>query len=248
MSTPGLRSLLAVVSQGFEPVGVLLGALGVQIIRPVGCMSSGYRDTGPLVYEGYEEALRAAWAGVVDRLEAEAAKAGAHGVVGVSVRGRGVGEQTLQLVGTGVRVSGQAPLRRPFLSMLSMDETLKLLLRGWVPAGIGIGVSAVHVHGVGASPLLQGTPFTNAEMGGPTAAMALARSRAEGDVRRSLAAVRAEGIVAAEISLSRSVNGCGARGGGLLIEGFYLGTGVVRFGPPAVAVAAVRDLTGARPA
>ena len=35
-------------------------------------------------------------------------------------------------------------LARPFLSMLSMEQTLKLLLRGWVPCGAAFGVAAIH--------------------------------------------------------------------------------------------------------
>jgi len=76
--------------------------------------------------------------------------------------------------------------------MLSMQDTLRLLLRGWVPSGIAVGVSAVQVHGWDASPSMRGVRFSNAEMEVPTAGMALARARAEHEVRQALAVTGAD--------------------------------------------------------
>jgi hypothetical protein len=125
--------------------------------------------------------------------------------------------------------------------MLSMEDTLKLLLRGWVPSGIVVGISAVHVHGWAASPFMRRTMLSNSEMEVPTAGVALARVRAEHEIRRSLTTTRAEGTVAAQVQVTRSAQSCGG-GRGMLIEGFMLGTGVVRYLDPVVAVSAVRDL------
>lgn len=258
MSLRGFRSLLAVLEAGFEPAGVVMGAVGLQIIRPTGCRGWGPKTgTEPLIFPEYEQALRDAWLSVIGRLEAEATKVGAHGVAGVSVRQQGFsgpsadnpavrGQQQvlqLQLVGTAIRVRGEVPLERPFLSMLSMDDTLKLLLRGWVPSGIAVGISAVHVHGWASSPYMQRVVFSNAEMTSPTAGMALARTRAEREVRRALVATRAEGTVASTVQVTRSAQSCG--GQGMLIEGLMMGTGVVRYRDPVVPLSAVRNLSQA---
>lgn len=256
MSMPGFRSLLAVLGAGFEPAGIVMGAGAFQIFRPTMCWGLARKtSTESLVFGPYEQAVRNAWHDVIARLEAEAVGVGAHGVVGVSLRqelstsgSTTAGAQEvlqLQLVGTAVRVRSAAPLPRPFLSTLSMDETLKLLLRGWIPSGIAVGISAVHVHGWAASAFMQGTTFSNAEMRAPTAGMALARARAEHEVRRALYATRAEGMVATALQLDRSEQACGD-GKGVLIEGRIIGSGVVRYRDPVAAVSGIRNLSPAR--
>ena len=248
MSLPGFRSMLAVLSAGFEPRGVVMGALALQLYQPA-CYKRLTGATEPLVFRTYEQSLRDAWQETIARLEREAAKSGAHGVVGVSVNANdsaglaaSTGVREFRLVGTCVVVPGAPSLERPFVSMLSMDDTLKLLLRGWVPTGIVVGISAVHVHGWAASPIRQGKMFANAELEAPTAGMALARARAEHEARRSLVAVRAEGLVAAQLTVTRSTQPCGG-GQGMLIEGRLTGTGVAHYRDPVVPVSAVRNLT-----
>jgi len=256
VSIRGFRSLLAVVEAGFEPRGIVVGAVAVQIIRPSRCRGFAFQTGEPMIYTDYEQMLRDAWRTAIERLAAEAVKVDAHGVVGVTVSqdtgssvdgGTVAGTQQvlqLQLLGSAVRVRGEASLGRPFLSMLSMQETLKLLMRGWVPAGIAVGVSAVHVHGWDASPSMRGVTFSNAEMEVPTAGMALARARAEQEVRRALSRTAAEGAVAVDVQILRSAQTCG-NGQGMLIEGRIVGTGVVRYRDPVVPISGVRTLSPA---
>lgn len=250
MSLRGFRSLLAVLDRGFEPAGVAMGAASYQIVRPTGCRGFGFKTTSePSVFPAYEKALRTAWQMAIDRLEADARRVGAHGVVGV-----GVAQQAqtatqpfmVRLTGSAVRVRRSASLARPFLSMLSMEDMLKLLLAGWIPTGIAIGISAVHAHGWGASPFTQGSAFTNAEMVAPTAGMQLAQARATAEARSALRACRATGMVGATVALDRHVQECGGGtvggGQGVLIEGRVFGTGVVRYRASAAPIRAVRDL------
>lgn len=258
MSIPGFRSLLTMLGAGFEPAGIVMGAGTFQIIRPASCRGVGMMArAGAFVYPVYEQALRDAWQDVIMRLEAEAANVGAHGVVGVSMAqefiaesqvstGQTVEAMQLRLVGTAVEVPGVAPLQRPFVSMLSMDEVLKLMLRGWMPSGIAVGISAVHVHSWSASPLSQGIVFANAEMAAPTSGMALARGRAEAEVRKALVDRGGGGTVAADVQLNYSQQRCSGSGGGLLIEGLIIGTSVVRYREPVVAMSGVRNLSSAR--
>ena len=134
----GLRSLLVVADRGFEPLGVVMGAGTFQMWRPTTCgyVATFKRAGEPLIYVTYETALREAWETVVARLEAEAAKVGAHGVLGVSVTQTWMAGGTtgsmlqLQLLGTAVRLPNVAPLPRPFLSNLSTEDFLKLLIGG----------------------------------------------------------------------------------------------------------------------
>lgn len=248
MSLRGFRSLLAIIDVGFQPVGAVMGAATFQIYRPTGCRGYGpWTGTQPLIFASYEQAMRNAWRNALDRLEAEAVRVDAHGVVGVSVTQQ-VPTTTravthVQLVGSAVRVRGAEPLQRPFLSMLAMDDTLKLLLRGWVPSGIAVGISAVHVHGWGVSPYGLGVGQNNVELAVPTAGMAFARARAEYELRQALVAGRAEGTVAAEVNVKRTSHSCGYGQPAVMIEGRIMGTGVVRYRGPVVELAGVRDLS-----
>ena len=249
MSLPGFRSLLAVLESGFESVGFVMGAVAFQLMRPTACLGSSRFGTEPLIYPDYEQAVRTAWRIAIDRLEAEAAARGAHGVVGVTATDEIVAGSPflhqLDLIGSAVRVPGVGPLSRPFLSMVSMDDMLKLLWRGWVPSGIAFGFSAVHVHGWGASALMQNTVLANAEMSSLTTGMQIARERAEDEMRGSLQQSQAQGAVASSVSIERLPQSCGG-GHGALIEGRILGTGIVRFRDPVVRVSAARNLAGRR--
>ena len=251
MSTRGLGSLLAVLQAGYEPVGVAMGAVAFQMLRPNGCRGvygATYTTSDPVVYPTYEQALMDAWTAAASRLEAEVTRLGGHGVVGVSVKQDWLAGTApvlqVQLTGSAVHVRGAAQLSRPFLSVLSMDETLKLLLRGWMPCGVALGVSAVHIHRWGSSAFWQGNTFTNAEMDSPTAGIQLARSRMQERFRHALATMKADGAVGARVELSNQSESCGSAAG-LRLEGRMVGTGVVRFRAPVVPVDAVVGL-GAR--
>ncbi len=247
MSVPGFRSLMTVLSSGFDSAGIVMGAGAYQIYQPLSCgyTASAARATMFPAYHRYQEALGLAWWDVVARLEDEARRVEAHGVVGVYLIEQppapGQSVMELQLIGTAVRVPGEPPLRRPFLSMLSMDETLRLLLRGWVASGIIVGVSAVHVHSWNASPALQGVAFKNVEMEAPTAGLMEARAQAQQAARAMLQSLGAGGMVASTVDLRRVTGG-----EGLLIEGRLLGTGVVRFGEPVAPIRPARNLTKGR--
>ncbi len=251
MSIPGLRSLLVTMDQSVTPLGVALGAGIFQIWRPTSCATLMGRSGEPLVPAWYENALRDAWATAVARLDDEARRMGAHGVLGTTVTQQWLVEgSTLQveLRGAAVRLEGEPALGRPFLSTLSMQSFLKLLIGGWVPTGIAWGVSAVHVHGYDASPLLEGTALSNAEMAVPTAGVLLTRGRLEAQARATLAACGAEGGVGMTLEMERRPQGCGG-GKGVLIEGLMLGTGVVRYRPSLATASLARDLAkeGRRP-
>jgi uncharacterized protein YbjQ (UPF0145 family) len=242
---PGLRSLLVTMDQAVEPLGVVLGAGVFQIWRPTTCAQVAFQRSGePLVYTSYENAVHDAWATAVGRLEEEARAIGAHGVLGTYVSQRWLAEGwnlEVELRGTAVRLEGEPPLARPFLSTLSMESFLKLLIGGWVPCGIAWAVSAVHVHGYDASPMLMGSALSNVEMPVPTAAVLLTRERLEAQTRASLAACRAEGGVGMAVTMERRSQACGG-GNGVLIDGLMLGTGVVRYRPSLSSASVARNL------
>jgi len=246
MTGGGLRAQLAVLSLNIEPVGVAMGAGFYRIYRPGGCQGLRPKTSSdPLIYPSYEDALRNAWTDVLGGLHDDAHRMGAHGLLGVAVTHTwemsGTPVYQLQLSGTAVRVPGQPPTERPFLSTLSMPDFLKLLLGGWAPCGIAWGVAATHVHGWASTASLQGAALANVEMAAPTACMQLARSRLEDAARTTLAATGGDGAVGMTITLNRLPQACG-NGQGVLVDGLILGTAVTAYRLPTQTPSAALDL------
>ncbi len=79
----------------------------------------------------------------IGRMTAECAALGGHGVVGVrlTIGAFPAGGHEFKAIGTAVRAAGVPPLREPFTSDLSGQDFAKLVLAGWVPAGLVLGIS-----------------------------------------------------------------------------------------------------------
>ena len=255
-SLQGFRSLLSVLSLQFEALGSVTGAFALQMgYSGVACTYWGDTAAVPVIAATTENFYNQLWAGAIDRLEQDASRVGADGVVGVSVAEQPVGTNghQLALVGTAIRLRSVPQLPRPFLSALSMDDFLKLLMAGWVPTGIAWGHSAVHVHGWLVSPWQQGVARQNAEMPGPTMGVNAARERAQLLMHRSMQACQAQGTVGTSITITRHSQACGSATGygrrdgtaGMLISAHAIGTGVVRYRDPLASASAVMDLKGA---
>ncbi len=90
----------------------------------------------------------------IDRMAAECVDLGGHGIVGSALQVRefpgdsfSVAAVEFNVIGTAVRASGCPPLPRPFASDLSGSDFAKLLMVGWVPAGIALDiVSEMTLH------------------------------------------------------------------------------------------------------
>jgi uncharacterized protein YbjQ (UPF0145 family) len=150
----------ALESVGFHAVGETIGYVVQEMSEPGpgACRASGrsgfvlatvtsgehqrfagfalYVDT---LYRGYDLA--------VARLMAEAVALGADGVVGVRVEVRklGLGRQ-FSAVGTAVRATGPVRPKSPFLTDLDAGQLTALLLGGWVPVSLAIGLSVSVRH------------------------------------------------------------------------------------------------------
>jgi len=216
--------------------------MGYRLVR---CAQWGSYDPEPVRAGSAENFFDQVWATAVERLEEQARLKGADGVVGVTVDKRLLpdGGYQLQLSGTAVRHDSLEPLPRPFLSAVGMSDFLKLLLAGWMPAGIAWGHAAVHVHGPALSAWRQGVQARNAEMYGPTAGINEVRTRAEAKARSSLRSSASRGAVGMTITIDRESQECtGNRDPGMLIVAHALGTGVIRYREPVVAIGIGRRL------
>lgn len=257
------QEFAAVGSVGFAPVGQAFGAAvyAAGSASGSGCLGTGAPGGempgpgdpggfGPLV-EAMYQARRTA----VDRMTAECAALGGHGVVGVRLS-RGtftLGGLEFTAVGTAVRAAGTAagpPV--PFICGLSGQDFSRLISAGWVPAGLvlGIAIGSRHDDRVTAR---QARPWSgNAEVAGWTALVNQtrqdARRRLEDDVRR----LGAEGVVIAGMQMRVRERDCPAAVGRRdhIVEVTFLGTAIASFSParhfPAGRALAVMPL-GPRP-
>src|SRR5262249_57677180 len=97
--------------------------------------------------------------------------------------------------GTVVRASGGAPVREPFTSDLSGQDFAKLVMRGWMPAGLvlGISIGARHDDWLTVGQTRWGSG--NAEVTGYTELVNDARHDARTQLRADVKRIGAQGVV-----------------------------------------------------
>src|SRR5260370_5495276 len=99
-----------------------------------------YAPMGRTMYEARRMAI--------SRMTEECEALGGQGVVGVrlTIGAFPAGGLEFKAIGTAIRAPGVAPLRAPFTSDLSGQDFAKLVLAGWVPAGLVLGISIGARH------------------------------------------------------------------------------------------------------
>jgi uncharacterized protein YbjQ (UPF0145 family) len=236
---------------GFEPAGQVFGAAVYSAgyasgySCPGGWRSSGDRmpataatqvsgrgdpgSFGPLVQAMYQ-ARHAA----IDRMTAECAQLGGHGVVGVRLS-RGsfpLGGLEFKAIGTAIRAPGAGPgPRGPFSSDVSGQDFAKLIMAGWVPAGLVLGISIGSRHDDRATTRQARWGSGNVEVAGWTELVSEsrhdARRRLEDDVRR----LGAEGVVIASMQMRVRERDCPVTVGRRdhIVEATLVGTAIARF-------------------
>jgi uncharacterized protein YbjQ (UPF0145 family) len=240
----------AIRSVGFEAVGQVLGAAvyNVGYAGGYGCPGAwnsfalawgpsartqvssrgGYGSFGPLVQTMYEARRKA-----IRRMVEECTELGGHGVVGVrlSIGPFPAGGLEFRAIGTAVRAPGAPLLRRPFTSDLSGQDFAKLVTKGWMPAGLVLGISIAARHDdwmtVGQTRWGAG----NAEVTGYTELVNDTRHDARTQLQADVNRLGAEGVVIADMDLQVRERECPAQEGGRdhIVEATNIGTAIVRF-------------------
>src|SRR5215469_16708402 len=240
----------AIRSVGFDTVGQVLGAAVYNIgyTGGYGCPGAwgsygyswgaaartqvssrgGYGSVGPLVQAMYE-ARRTA----IGRMVSECEELGGHGVVGVhlSIGQFPAGGLEFKAIGTAVRAPGARTLAQPFTSDLSGQDFAKLVMKGWFPAGLVLGISIAARHDdwltVGQTRWGAG----NAEVTGFTELVNEARHDARTQLAADVKRLGAEGVVVADMDMRVRERECPAQEGGRdhIIEAINIGTAIVRF-------------------
>jgi len=245
------QEFAAIRGVGFEPVGQVFGAAvyaagyasgysctggsgasgGRMATRPATRVSGqGGRGTfGPLV-----EAMYQARHAAIDRMTAECAALGGDGVVGVRLS-RGsfpLGGLEFRAIGTAVRAPGAAHgPRAPFTSDVTGQDFAKLIMTGWVPAGLALGISIGSRHDDRTTARQARWGTGNVEVAGWTELVNEsrhdARRRLEDDVRR----LGAEGVVIADMQMRVRERDCPVTVGRRdhIVEVTLIGTAIVGF-------------------
>jgi uncharacterized protein YbjQ (UPF0145 family) len=230
----------AIRSVGFEPVGQVFGAAAytvgytgyscpgtTQVSRPDD--SGSYR---PLV-----RAMSQARHTAIARMRLECGELGGHGVVGVRLS-RGsfplVGGAEFVVIGTAVRAPGGAPGPPvPFTSGLSGQDFAKLIMTGWVPAGLVLGVSISSRHDDRTTARQNRWWSGNTEVTGWTELVNASRQDARRQLESDVTRVGAEGVVIASIQLQVRERDCPVQVGrhDHVVEATVIGTAFAWFAP-----------------
>jgi uncharacterized protein YbjQ (UPF0145 family) len=252
------QEVAAIGGVGFAPVGHVFGAAVYAAATASGSTCPGVpgspgsvvpsqptaqvsaRPTGqvparddPGGFRPLVEAMYQARRAAVDRMTAECAALGGHGVVGVNLSSGSffLGGLEFTAIGTAVRATGATGLRVPFTSALSGQDFARLITAGWVPAGLVLGIAIGSRHD-DRTTVRQARPWSgNVEMAGWTELVNQtrqdARRRLEQDVRR----LGAEGVVTADMRLRVRERDCPAAVGRRdhIVEVTLIGTAIASF-------------------
>ena len=199
---------------------------------------AGYGSFAPLVQAMYEARHKA-----LDRMTAECEELGGHGVVGVrlTIGAFPAGGLEFKAIGTAVRAPGVGPVstwphrgshpKRPFTSDLSGQDFAKLIMKGWVPAGLALGISIGSRHDdwltVGQTRWGSG----NAEVTGFTELVNDARHDARQQLERDVTRLGGEGVVIADMQMRVRERECPVQEGRRdhIVEATTIGTAIARF-------------------
>ena len=232
-STLTCPELAAVTSAGFAPVGQVLGAAVYAAGSASGASCPG-TEADPGTFVPLVEATYQARHTAIDRMTAECAALGGHGVVAVRLSREPypLGGLAFTAIGTAVRAVGAvAAPPAPFTSDLCGQDFARLIRAGWVPAGLALGLAIGGWHDDRATVRQARVWAGNAEMAGWTELVNRsrreARRRLEEDIRR----IGAEGVVTADMEIRARQRDCPVATGRRdhVVEVTFIGTAIARF-------------------
>ena len=202
---------VGVEAVGLRPIGDVMGVI-VQHVgwQGLGCPSYGaggsWRAARTVVsgsgggwagLGGYAKALYNGYDSALGRLMQEATALGAHGVVGVTFGVSAMGQGNREFLALGTAVRADLPVRQqaPFSTLLSGQDTAKLLLAGWVPVAATLGLAV----GIRHDDLLMQRQAkawrTNSEVEGYTELVSATRVGARRELDARVGASGADGAV-----------------------------------------------------
>jgi uncharacterized protein YbjQ (UPF0145 family) len=232
----------AVRAAGFHPVGQVLGSC----VYHMGYTASyqcpgawmggtGYTDTGryaafgPMVTALYEARRRA-----ISRMTAECQALGGDGVVGVrlSIQRFPAGGLEFQAIGTAVAAPGSGVrLKKPFTSHVTGQEFAKLVMNGWVPVSLVLGIAIGTRHDDWWTRMSSRRWAGNQEVAGYTDLVNQTRHASRQELARHVKGVHADGVVVSSIELEIRERECPVTDGQRdhICEATAIGTAIAAF-------------------
>jgi uncharacterized protein YbjQ (UPF0145 family) len=241
----------AIRAAGFEPAGQVLGAAvynlgftggyscpgawsgyGYGISNRTQLSGSGARSSyssfAPLVKTMYEARRKA-----IARMVEECSVLGGHGVVGVqlTIGGFPAGGLEFKAIGTAIRAPGAPRLRHPFTSDLTGQDFAKLVMKGWMPVALVLGISIGARHDDWQTRAQTRWGAGNTEVGGYTQLVNDTRHDARQELAKDVRQHGAEGVVIASMDLRVSERECPVTEGARdhIVEATTIGTAITRF-------------------
>jgi uncharacterized protein YbjQ (UPF0145 family) len=216
-------------SVGFEPVDQVFGAA----VYAAGS-ASGSGCPQAQGFGGLVRAMNQARHTAIERMTAECAAVGGHGVAGVrlSMGSFALGGLEFKAIGTAVRAPGaDCSLRVPFTCGLSGQDFAKLIMTGWVPAGLVLGISIGSRHDDRATARQARRWSGNAEVAGWTELVSQSRHDARRQLESDVTRLGAEGVVIAAMQMRVHERDCPEQVGchDHIVEATLTGTAIARF-------------------
>jgi uncharacterized protein YbjQ (UPF0145 family) len=249
----------AIKSTGFQPAGQVLGAavFNVGYTGGYACPAYGSRYVGGFgawggvpynsrtatssggtmgSYAPLVQTMYAARRTAIARMTAECSELGGHGVVGVrlTIGSFPAGGLEFKAIGTAVRAPGGVSLRQPFTSDLSGQDFAKLIMAGWVPAGLVLGISIGARHDDWATISQSRWGAGNTEVSGYTELVNATRHDARHQLERDVTRHGADGVVLQEMEMRVGEHECPIQEGRRdhVVEATIIGTAIAHFGKP----------------
>jgi uncharacterized protein YbjQ (UPF0145 family) len=173
----------------------------------------------------------------LDRMSAECTELGGQGIVGVllTIGAFPAGGLEFKAIGTAVRAQGGGVVPpRPFTSDLSGQDFAKLIMAGWTPVGLALGISVGARHDdwltVGQTRWGAG----NAEVVGYTDLVNDARHDGRVQLEKDVRRLGAEGVVVSKMDMKVHERECPMQEGRRdhIVEVTIIGTATARFASP----------------
>jgi uncharacterized protein YbjQ (UPF0145 family) len=227
----------AIRSVGFTPVGQVMGT---SVVHPgaYALSACGYYGYGRFAWgqapvavaAQVEHALAGARGNAMSRLVQECQGLRGDGVVGVRLTmspfiGGGI---EVQAIGTAVKADGEVRPPWPFTSDLSGQDFAKLILGGWLPAGLVMGTAVLIRHDDYTTAWQTGS-WNNTEVSGITQLVSEARNRARQTLRRDASRFGAQHVVLRDLGMWVFHQECrsGNEGRDHVAESLAIGTAIV---------------------
>jgi uncharacterized protein YbjQ (UPF0145 family) len=230
----------AIRSVGFSPVGQVMGTCvvhpGAYALSMCGYYGGGMGmryawGSAPVsVAQQVEAALKSARHSAVNRMVQECEGLRGDGIVGVRLTMEPfvAGGIEVQAIGTAVRADGDVRPPRPFTSDVTGQDFAKLILAGWLPAGLVMGTAVLIRHDDYTTAWQSGS-WNNTEVSGVTDLVTSARERARATLQSDASRFGAKHVVLRDLGLWVFHQGCrsGGEGHDHVAESLAIGTALV---------------------